>query len=167
MWTPGQTVSSPVLTADPPVVALDAAGEPFALWREVAPSTFASRIHGARLVTDPPPPDTTPPTLTTRLPKTVTVGKNGAFAFIVPFGCDEACDVRVDVADTNPHLLGYDQREFSFPDAAQGAVRLAPSARERRAVKDQRPTRMRITVEAADRAGNVATASVTARVQRR
>ena len=167
-WTPGQKVSSPVLKADPPVVALDAAGEPFALWRELAAYTFASRIHGVRLVADPPPPDTTPPTLTTRLPKTVTVSKSGTFAFTIPVGCDEACDVRVDVADTNPHLLGYDRRELSFPDAAQGAVRLAPSTHDdRQAVKDQRPARMRITVEAADRAGNLATTSVTARVRRR
>src|SRR5690242_955197 len=85
-WTPGQVVSSPVRLADPPVVALDAAGEPFALWHEFTQSTFAGRVHGARLGTATP--DTTAPTLTTRLPTRVRFAKSGAFSFTIPVACD-------------------------------------------------------------------------------
>jgi hypothetical protein len=165
-WTPGQIVSSPVRLADPPVVGLDLAGEPFVLWHEFEQSTFAGRVHGARL--GAPSADTTAPTLTTRLPDSVKVANSGAFSFTIPLACDEACDVRIDVGSTRPDLPGYDLRELSLPAGGQATVRIAPSTvDERRNVKAERPARMGITVEAADRAGNLATASVTARVQRR
>jgi len=165
-WTPGQIVSSPVRLADPPVVALDAAGNPYALWHEFEQSTFAGRIHGAKLGV--PLADTTPPALTTRPPKSVKVAKDGAFSFNIRVACDEACDLRVLVGPKRPDMLGYDLRELSLPAGGHATVRIAPSGNdERQAVKDDRPARIRVTVEAADRAGNLATASVTARVQRR
>jgi hypothetical protein len=157
-------VSSPVRLADPPVVALDASGNPFALWHEFEQSTFAGRIHGARL--GAPSADTTAPTLTARVPDRVAIAKSGAFSFRIRVACDEACDLRIIVGPRRPDMLGYDLRELSLPAGGQAAVRLAPSGHdERQAVRDDRPTRMRITVEAADRSGNVAVA--TARIQRR
>jgi hypothetical protein len=166
-WTPGQIVSSPVRLADPPVVGLDAAGNPFALWHEFEQSTFTGRIHGAKLA-DAPSTDTTAPTLTARLPESVTVAKSGAFSFSIPVACDEACDVRIDVGPTRPDLPGYDLRELSLPAGGHATVRISPSANdERRFVKAERPTHMHILVQAADRAGNLARAEVTARVQRR
>ncbi len=172
-WTPAANVASPLRLVDwPPQVALDQTGGPFILWTEYEQSTLIDRIHGARLVPEAqaPPPDTKAPTLTTRLPESVEVAKSGAFAFSVPVACDEACDVRVDVADPDarPNWPGYDLRELSLPAGGQATVRLSPSPYDERSfVKQARPTRLRIVVEAADRAGNVATAEVTARVQRR
>ena len=141
---------------------------PFALWSELTQSTLATRIHGARLATDAPLPDTKAPTLTTRLPESVAVAKNGAFSFSIPVACDEACDVRINVYNANGRGAGYDLRELSLPAGGTATIRLSPSPYDERAdVKRERPTRIRILVEAADRAGNLATAAVTARVQRR
>lgn len=163
-WTPGRIVSSPVRLADPPVVALDAAGNPFALWHEFEQSTFAGRVHGARL--GAPSADATAPTLTTRVPERVAIARNGAFSFRIRVACDEACDLRITVGPRRPDLLGYDLRELSLPAGGQAAVRIAPSGHdERQAVKDDRPERLPITIEAADRAGNLAV--VTTRIQRR
>jgi len=165
-WTPGQIVSSPVRLADPPVVGLDAAGNPFALWHEFQQSTFAGRIHGVKLGTAPP--DTTAPTLTTRLPGRVEVARSGAFSLRIPLACDEACDVRIDVYDAHAVQPGYVLRELSLPAGGHTTVRLSPRPEdEREFVKQQRPKRIRILVRAADRAGNLATAAVTARVRRR
>jgi hypothetical protein len=69
-----------------------------------------------------------------------TAGEDGAFAFRIPVACDEACDLRVDVYDAKPW---------------------------RRRLRRHGARLRRILVRAADRAGNVATAAVTARVQRR
>ena len=165
-WTPGQIVSSPVRLADPPVVGLDATGEPFALWHEFKQSTFAGRVHGARL--GERSTDATAPTLTTRVPERVKVANDGAFSFNIRVACDEACDLRVLVGPKRPDMLGYDLRELPLPAGGQATIRIAPSGNdERQAVKDDRPARMPITFEAADRAGNLAITSVTARVQRR
>jgi hypothetical protein len=168
-WSPAQTVSSPVrLAPDPPLLALDASGTPFALWLEITQSTLAGRIHGVSLASVAPLPDTKPPTLTTRLPDSVAVSRNGAFSFSIPVACDEACDVRVNVYNASGRGAGYDLRELSLPAGGQATVRLSPSPYDERAeVKRQRPKRVRILVEVADRAGNLATAAGTARVQRR
>src|SRR3954451_5495695 len=96
------------------------------------------------------------------------VAKSGAFSFGIPVACDEACDLRIDVGSTRPDLRGYDLRELSLPAGGHAPVRISPSANdERRFVKAERPTQMHILVQAADRAGNLAKAEVTARVQRR
>ena len=166
-WAAAQALSSPLRIADPPLAALDAAGVPFVLWVEITQSTLEGRVHGARLVPDVPL-DTTPPKLTAKLPDRVDVARNGAFAFRVPVACDEACDVRVDVYNANGKGARYELRELSLPAGGSATVRLSPSPYdERTEVRLERPKRMQILVRAADRAGNVASASVTARVQRR
>ena len=126
--TPGQKVSSPVRLADPPVVGLDAAGNPFALWHEFEQSTFIGRIHGAKLA-DAPSTDMTAPTLIARLPERVTVAKSGAFSFSILVACDEACDVRIDVGPTQPGQPGYDLRELSLPAGGHATVRISPAGR--------------------------------------
>jgi len=106
--------------------------------------------------------------LTTRLPTRVRFAKSGAFSFTIPVACDEACDLRIEVDDVHPDLYGYDLRELSLPAGGRATVRLSPAPYdERRFAKGRRPARIRITVRAADRAGNVAIAAGTARVQRR
>ena len=120
-----RTSSSPVRLADwPPDVALDQAGGPFVLWSEYEQSTLTDRIHGARLVPEAqaPPPDTTAPTLTTRLPESVEVAQDGAFSFSSPSPATRpATSASLAVTDARP----------TDPASTSGSSRSRPAARPR------------------------------------
>jgi hypothetical protein len=168
-WTRAREVStvlgSPLLT---PRAALDATGNPFVSWVEASGLSAAGTPRAAVLVPVAlaPPPDTAAPKLETKLPATIRITRTGKLELTIPVRCSEDCDAFIGLAypaDEHEYVLIRARR---LRAGVQAHIAVRPASYERIGTAAYSETRMRVVVEVADRAGNVARARRTARVRK-
>ncbi len=120
------------------------------VWTEATRDDLApALLHGARVALASP--DVTPPVVTARLPSRVRATRTGRFRIRVPVRCDEACDVRLAAGSRDDDLL-------ALSAGRSGTVQVVVLDRVRSG-------RLRLSLEVADRSGNVTRRSRVVRVR--
>jgi hypothetical protein len=169
VWTPAREVST--VFGNPqetPRAALDAAGNPFVTWVESSGLSAEGTPRAAVLVPDAlaPAPDTVPPRLETRLPTTIRVTRAGKLELEVPVRCSEDCDALVGLAEPADKTAYVLLRVRRLRAGVRAHIVIRPKSFERIGTAAYYKTRMRVDVEVADRAGNVARVHRTVRVHK-
>ena len=160
-WSPLRFISlPPARVTPPPVLTLDAAGAPWAVWVESGGAFEESgTVRGARLVAgaQAPAPDATPPQLQARIPSTVSLK-----GFRVRVRCAEACTAGI--ALNVPDVDVTEIRVRVLPAGRAMTITVRPGRFDARIWRERHARRLRIRVRVSDRAGNVSTATRSARI---
>lgn len=146
----------------------DADGVPHLQWHERTDAVGVGRFRGVRLAPDSQAgtPDTSPPTVTARLPAHTARTRSGHVRLRIPVRCSEACDVRVRIIDRTADDRVIDGTDRAVPAGRRVLLRFStdwPFAY--RVLTERRARRPRLELLVADRAGNTVRRSRTLHVR--